>query len=116
MYNHPALRGMETFRKGIKTVASGTILTGLDVAGVTRLKRPQDAGYRPAEVRVEWASPGMLFRHGFLRTAWVRIPLPGMAPFPQGMHPSHREYTFPVGNTRRCICYACFAETNTPFP
>ena len=90
----------------MKTVVSGTMLAGLNVAGVTRLKRPQDAGYRPAEARVEWASPGMLFRHGLLRAAWVRIsssrndafPV-GNAPFPQGIHPSRREYTFPVGNT-----------------
>lgn len=93
MYNHPALRGMETFQKGIKTVVSGTMLAGLNVAGVTRLKRPQDAGSRPAEARVEWASPGMLFRHGFFRAAWVRIPSPwngavpvGNTPFPQGIH------------------------------
>ena len=105
MYNHPALRGMETFRKGIKTVVSGTMLAGLDVAGVTRLKRPQDAGYRPAEARVEWASPGMLFRHGLLRAAWARIPSPGAAPFPQGIHGEtlldtidNLECTLQVGN------------------
>ena len=126
MYNHPALRGMKTFQKGIKTVVSGTMLAGLNVAGVTRLKRPQDAGYRPAEARVEWASPGMLFRHGLLRAAWARIPSPrngavpaGNTPFPQGIyggasatpaslkriHPSLKEYplagrdcAFPEGN------------------
>ena len=116
MYNHPALRGMETFRKGIKTVVSGTMLAGLNVAGLTRLKRPRDAGYRPAEARVEWASPGMLFRHGFLRAAWVRVsssrndafPV-GNTPFPQGIRPFRRGYPLPGRN-------CAFPEGNGTLP
>lgn len=94
MYNHPALRGMETFRKGIKTVVSGTMLASLDVAGVTRLETPTgrglQAGWSPHGMGLSghafsaWASPGGMGAH---------IPSPrngavpvGNTPFPQGIH------------------------------
>ena len=70
MYNHPALRGMETFRKGIKTVVSGTMLVGLNVAGVTRLETPTgrglQAGRSPRGMGLSghafstWVSPGSM--------------------------------------------------------
>ena len=98
---------METFRKGMKTVVSGTMLAGLNVAGVTRLKRPRDAGYRPAGARVEWASPSGMGAH---------IPSPrngavpvGNAPFPQGIRPFRRGYPLPGRN-------CAFPEGNGTLP
>ena len=93
MYNHPALRGMKTFRKGIKTVVSGTMLVGLNVAGVTRLETPTGRGLQAGR------SPrGMgLSEHAF--STWASPSGIGTHSIPQEWRRSRREYTFPVGNT-----------------
>ena len=69
---------METFQKGMKTVVSGTMLTGLDVTGAARLETPMGRGLQAGQ------SPhGMGFsgRHG------CAFHLPGNGP-------SRREYTY----------------------
>ena len=77
----------------MKTVVSGTMLASLDVAGVTRLETPTgrglQAGRSPRGMGLSghafstWVSPGSMGAHS----------IPGMAPFPQGIHLSRREYT-----------------------
>ena len=93
MYNHPALRGMETFRKGIKTVVSGTMLVGLNVAGVTRLETPTGRGLQAGR------SPRGMGLSGHAFSTWASPSGMGTHSIPQEWRRSRREYTFPVGNT-----------------
>lgn len=96
---------METFQKGMKTVVSGTMLAGLDIAGVTRPETPTGRGLQAGRSPHGMGFFGHASRHGLLRAAWARIPSPGAAPFPQGIHGEtlldtidNLECTLQVGN------------------